>query len=271
MSKLENFARGAIVAGLGFGAGIISLIHVYRFAMQHSAPGTLWWTGVIIAAVSELMPLGVMLHIRGQKAAGYAASWGCWGLLLLAGAFSLWAQVVTAVHDVPGWAVAAFPTLCFIGLMKVMLGKGKKLVDEGARPEQPSVELPEPSYAATTQAAPLPAFEAMSGNEGRPEIKPGPAAATGEAATGPDEDATPSSPAANRGGSPGRGAASRAEKVAAVQAARRELGEAATQAEVAEKVGCSAATVSRIEGQLRRSGSCEREAQPVVLKVVKAG
>lgn len=263
MTWLEVWARNLVIAALGVGAGYISLGHVYDFVMKNSLPGTDPTTGIIVAVVSELMPIGVALHYRITGRLGPFAVF----LLLLAGSFSLWAQIATAKPGVAGYAVAAFTTLAFMGLVKLMLSHAKH---GDARPEQPPVELPEPGAAtpirrATIQLAP-PAH-------GVSELvaEPGPAATTGEAASGPDDGATPPSPAANGGDNPGRSAASRAMKVAAVQAARRELGKTATQAQIAKKIGCSTATVSRIESQLRPPGSGEPEERPLVLTVVKAG
>ncbi|MEU4155656.1 helix-turn-helix domain-containing protein [Actinoplanes sp. NPDC026670] len=233
--------RFVIILALGVGAGWISLGHVYEFVMEHSAAGTHPSTGIIVAAVSELMPLGVAVHARLE---GRFSGWAI-ALLLLAGGFSLWAQIATADPGVAGYAVAAFPTLAFMALIKLVMG-GHEV--EQAEPHA-AVQLG-PIPATVTKVATPPAW-GVSANDGR-ESGSGSAAITGEVAAEPDVSATPTSPAAKKSGdSRPRRSASRAQTAAKIRAVRHELeaelGRKVTQSEVAKKVGCSTATVSRAE------------------------
>ncbi|GGN47082.1 hypothetical protein FHR83_007494 [Actinoplanes campanulatus] len=246
MSRVERLARAAVITTIGMGAGWISLMHVYAFVMGYTPPGTHWSTGVIVAGVSELMPLGVALNARNTGRLGGLAVF----LLLLAGVFSLLAQIVTADPTTFGYIVASFPTLAFMGLVKLMLGKRGEVK---AQPEQRAVELLGLGQATRGEVAAQPAT--LGEREGELEVVPGPAATTGEEAAGPGLDATPTPATGPKrsGDKRPRRSASRVETAEKVRLARveleQELGRKATQAEVGVRAGCSAATVSRAESR----------------------
>jgi hypothetical protein len=237
MNTVERFARGAVITALGGGAGWISLSHVYKFVMQHSAPGTHWTTGVIVAAVSELMPLGVALHARATGKLGPFAV----ALLLLAGGFSLWAQIATADPGLAGWAVAAFPTLAFMGLVKLTLSSAKVVHEGRAQEDVPALA---PSLPPLVNAP----------DDDRPEPVAGSSEDRPEPAIGSEPEPVAEPATGRRKGKVGsvRSSATLAEKRARIADARRQLGAEASQAEVGKLAGVSASTVSRFENPPRR-------------------
>ncbi|MFI5840506.1 hypothetical protein ACIA8K_12440 [Catenuloplanes sp. NPDC051500] len=252
----ESFARGIAVTLLGVGAGYISLGHVYTFVLEHSAPGTPAETGIIVAAVSELMPIGVALHARVTgKLNGWAIS-----LLLLAGAFSLWAQVATAGPGVTGVAVAAFPTLAFMGLVKLILSKAhvavpaapvetiENLLQTAAVRVDQVIEIAavrEALEAEVIRRAEMIVQQAAEREAEQAEARPEPGG------TLTHDEPEPSLPQPSTSGGKKKRAAS-PDKAARIIAARRELGPNASQEAVGDLSGFSASTVSRFEAALRK-------------------
>jgi hypothetical protein len=226
MTRLELWARNLVITVLGVGAGYISLGHVYDFVMLNSLPGTDQATGIIVAAVSELMPIGVALHYRITRQLGPFAVF----LLLLAGGFSLCAQIATAKPSVAGYAVAAFTTLAFMGLVKLILSSAKVVHDERAQEDARVLAPPSrPLVHAPDDDRPEPAI----GSEPEPVAEPATRRRKGKVGSV-------------------RSSATLAEKHARIADARRQLGAEASQAEVGKLAGVSASTVSRFENPPRR-------------------
>ena len=241
MSKSERLERAAlvlIVSAVGLLAGRASFSHVVQWSMENLPPRTPISYGYTNAAISELLPVGVLLFVRYRRRRGHLPGMLAWTALIAAGLFSLTAQLAVAVPTVSGWLVAAVPTLAFMALTKLVLSMrpieqldGSVAADSNVVTDDlsPSVESPLPEEPTTAKAY---------------QVQPNPQPAPNPAVTAPPVIET---------GRPHRVRARSLTSAAKVDKAAKELGPEAMPAAVAARAGVSESTARRYMPAARRT------------------
>lgn len=220
----ERVERGAlvlIVLVVGALAGRASFSHVVDWSMRNLPDGTPRLYGYTNAAVSELLPVGVLLFVRFQRRHGRQPGALAWSILVGAGLFSVTAQLAVAKASLSGWVVSAAPMVAFMLLTKLVLAL--------LAPVAPANELL--PAAAVPRAVPKPAVSRQPATKGKPATQPTADAAGGTSpmpTTGPRSALPPSLTGRSK-----------------VAAAVATLGPDAPIADIASKAGVSVSTARR--------------------------
>jgi hypothetical protein len=228
--RVERVVLVLIVVVVGALAGRASFSHVVQWSIANMPPGTDLSYGYTNAAVSELLPVGIVLFVRYRRRQGGNPGRLAWSMLIAAGLFSLTAQLAVAVPSASGWLVAAVPTLAFIALTKLLLS-------------MKPVRAAEPCEAKPVKIAERPKGTLTALDAHVAPVKPTPR--EDERAAARLRLAPPVRPKVDAAPATRRVTAKSLTNAAKVTAAVTELGADAKPAQVAVKAGVSESTARR--------------------------
>ena len=165
--KLEGRVQIAIMLAIGGASGAASFTHVAHVAAAHGQAGWLAWAD---AVTLELMSLASGLEMRRRKRHHRSAAMP-FGVLLVAVALSLSAQILQAEQTPIGWVAAAIPALGFLAMAKMALGRTAAVVAPEQVPHAPPAVPVEAPVSPGTPPAPLEAPEAIAFRQAQVELR----------------------------------------------------------------------------------------------------